>query len=114
MTDLVRLGAAVVGFPGAALVVALLLYFRDNLSGSRLYSGPILIGLGVVSTYLLCLGLVFLNPSWEDNGAEEQIRFPDHFLWAWVISILAQFIMTPAVLFVYWLSCKGSAFIRKG
>jgi hypothetical protein len=114
VTDLVRLGAAVVGFPGAALVVALLLYFRGNISGSRSYSGPILIGVSVVSTYLLCLGLVFQNPSWEDNRAEEQIRFPDHFLWAWVISMLAQFIMIPAVLFVYWLSYKGFAFVRKG
>lgn len=64
-------------------------------------TGPVLMLIGVVMTYLWCLLGVFSNPYWEDNGVLEKVQFPDHFALAWFLSLFAQLIVIPLVLIVY-------------
>ncbi len=63
-------------------------------SGSRkIFWGMLLFG--YITTYLISITWVYLDPYWYDNGIIEEIKFPYQFSWALFFSSFLQLFIIP-------------------
>jgi len=51
--------------------------------------------LGLAVAYMLALGLICLDPYYDDNGAREAMVFPQHLFWALDLASLLQLLTVP-------------------
>lgn len=58
---------------------------------------------GFALTYAVSLSVVFWSPFWMDNGVEERIFLPDHFMWALWLATVLQFAIVPITVGVFYL-----------